>query len=154
MPGDTWACSLPKLSLCDAAQLTMEQLQDQILTQLFAGAPSPSCHALRGPCPSQPASVFFRIAEHPTVAQRISTHPHRVCFPSHMRAGHETTGATLASLLPELQRQPAVMERLRREQAEVVQRHGPAITCARRFLVWQYPRPAVSQALSRRSSHA
>ena len=50
--------------------------------------------------------------------------------PMHMRAGHETTGATLASLLPELQKQPRIMERLRQEQAELVQRMGPDITCA------------------------
>jgi hypothetical protein len=46
-------------------------------------------------------------------------------------AGHETTGATLASLLPELQRQPRILARMREEQATVVQRFGEAITCAR-----------------------
>ena len=46
-------------------------------------------------------------------------------------AGHETTGATITALLPELQKSPAVMEELRQEQARLVQRFGPEITCER-----------------------
>ena len=44
-------------------------------------------------------------------------------------AGHETTGATITALLPELQKSPAVMAELRQEQACLVQRFGPDITC-------------------------
>ncbi|EIE23940.1 cytochrome P450 [Coccomyxa subellipsoidea C-169] len=59
-------------------KLTMEQLKDQILTQLFAG--------------------------------------------------HETTGATLSRVLPEIQRQPHIMARMRQEQAELIQKYGDEIT--------------------------
>ena len=44
-------------------------------------------------------------------------------------AGHETTGATLSRVLPELQKQPQILEQLRAEQASVTSRHGDAITC-------------------------
>ncbi|CAL8462567.1 g2100 [Coccomyxa elongata] len=59
-------------------KLTMEQLKDQILTQLFAG--------------------------------------------------HETTGATLARVLPEIQKQPHILAKMRQEQAELIQEFGDDIT--------------------------
>ena len=49
-------------------------------------------------------------------------------------AGHETTGATLSRVLPELQKQPLILEQLRAEQASVISRHGDKITCTVRLL--------------------
>ncbi|CAK0753854.1 hypothetical protein CVIRNUC_002252 [Coccomyxa viridis] len=62
----------------DGAMLTMDQLKDQVLTQLFAG--------------------------------------------------HETTGATLSRVLPELQKNPEILTQLRAEQDRVINRHGDSIT--------------------------
>ncbi len=44
-------------------------------------------------------------------------------------AGHETTGATLSRVLPEIQKQPDILAKMRQEQAELVQEYGDDITC-------------------------
>jgi cytochrome P450 len=44
-------------------------------------------------------------------------------------AGHETTGATLSRVMPELQKQPHIMARMRQEQAELIEKYGEEITC-------------------------
>lgn len=44
-------------------------------------------------------------------------------------AGHETTGATLSRVMPEIQKQPHIMARLRKEQAELIEQYGRDITC-------------------------
>ncbi len=44
-------------------------------------------------------------------------------------AGHETTGATLSRVLPELQKNPEILTQLRAEQDRVINRHGDSITC-------------------------
>jgi cytochrome P450 len=46
-------------------------------------------------------------------------------------AGHETTGAALSRVLPEILKQPRIMQRMREEQASVIQRFGNDITCER-----------------------
>lgn len=44
-------------------------------------------------------------------------------------AGHETTGATLSRVMPELQKQPHIMARIGQEQAELIETYGEEITC-------------------------
>ena len=44
-------------------------------------------------------------------------------------AGHETTGATLSRVLPELQKNPEILAQLKAEQDRVINRHGDSITC-------------------------
>lgn len=52
-----------------------------------------------------------------------------------LAAGHETTGATLSRILPFLQKQPDILQRMREEQAAVVQRFGQEITCETALLL-------------------
>ena len=44
-------------------------------------------------------------------------------------AGHETTGATLSRVLPELQKNPEILAQLKAEQDSVISRYGDSITC-------------------------
>jgi hypothetical protein len=129
----------------------MEQLKDQVLTQLFAGKKAHSsvhgviaciqvCSVLRMPpqqlllahktwkcCSDAAACISWQAGWQQPKCSVASSLPQ--CPKGVLDAGHETTGATLSRVLPELQKQPEVLEKLRAEQDRVISRHGQAITC-------------------------